>query len=60
VHNAVWIVVFLLAIIIINIFGVLGYAEEEFWVSLLKLTTIIIFIFMGIIFACGGGPTSGQ
>jgi amino acid transporter len=60
VHNAVWIVVFFAAIVIINIFGVLGYAEEEFWVSSLKLVTIVIFIIMGVIFCCGGGPASGQ
>lgn len=60
VHLAVWITVFLAAIIIISVFGVLGYAEEEFWVSLLKLTTIIVFLFMGIIFVCGGGPADGE
>lgn len=32
---AVWITIFLVIIVFINIFGVLGYAEEEFWVSLL-------------------------
>lgn len=56
---AVWIAVFMIAIIIINIFGVLGYAEEEFWVSCLKLITIIVFMIMGVIFVCGGGPANG-
>ncbi|KAK3067854.1 Amino-acid permease inda1 [Teratosphaeriaceae sp. CCFEE 6253] len=60
VNVAVWITIFYLAIIVINVFGVLGYAEEEFWVALLKLTTIIIFLIMGVIFACGGGPARGQ
>lgn len=41
---AVFITVFFLAIIIINIFGVLGYAEEEFWVALVKLVTIVVFM----------------
>ena len=50
----------MLVIIIISIFGVLGYAEEEFVVSILKLITIIIFMIMGVIFACGGGPSNGQ
>ncbi|KAI5364824.1 Putative amino acid permease [Septoria linicola] len=59
VNNAIWITVFWVAIMLISLFGVLGYAEEEFWVSLLKLTTIIVFMFMGVIFACGGGPSSG-
>jgi amino acid transporter len=60
VHLAVWITIFMLAIVVISVFGVLGYAEEEFWVSLLKLTTIIVFLFMGVIFVCGGGPSNGE
>ncbi|KAK6443663.1 Amino-acid permease inda1 [Oleoguttula sp. CCFEE 5521] len=58
-NNAVWITIFFLIICVISLFGVLGYAEEEFWVACLKLTTIVIFIFMGIIFAAGGGPSGG-
>ena len=56
VNVAVWISIFFAAVVFINIFGVLGYAEEEFWVSLLKLVTIVVFLFMGIIFVslmCG-------
>ncbi|KAL1639224.1 Amino-acid permease inda1 [Diplodia intermedia] len=56
----VWITVFLVAIIIINIFGVLGYAEEEFWSSLLKLSTIVIFLLIGLICVLGGGPSNGN
>lgn len=55
-----WITIFWVIIIVISIFGVLGYAEEEFWVSLLKLVTVIIFLFMGVVFVCGGGPSSGE
>jgi yeast amino acid transporter len=60
VNSAVYITIFLVAIVVINIFGVLGYAEEEFWVALLKLATIIIFMIMAAVFVCGGGPESGQ
>jgi len=60
VNVAVWITLFLIVILIINVFGVLGYAEEEFWVSLLKLATIIIFMLMGLVFVCGGGPSDGM
>ena len=59
VNVAIWITVFLLAVILINVFGVLGYAEEEFWVSILKLSTIIVFLIMSLIFVCGGGPSNG-
>ncbi|KAF8460931.1 amino acid permease/ SLC12A domain-containing protein [Kalaharituber pfeilii] len=57
---AVWITVFFFAILIINIFGVLGYGEEEFWSSVLKLFTIVMFMFIGLVLVCGGGPASGE
>ncbi|BGP02480.1 Amino-acid permease inda1 [Rhodotorula toruloides] len=52
---AVWITVFYVAIIILNVFGTLGYAEEEFWASLLKLGVVVVFIIIGIVLNCGGG-----
>lgn len=56
---AVWITVFWLFICFINIWGTLGYAEEEFWSSLLKLSATVIFMIIALIFVCGGGPSSG-
>ncbi|PTU24119.1 hypothetical protein P175DRAFT_020638 [Aspergillus ochraceoroseus IBT 24754] len=52
----VWITVFLVAIIVINIFGSLGYAEEEFWSSMLKLGAIVVFMIIALVLVCGGGP----
>ncbi|KAL2827420.1 amino acid permease/ SLC12A domain-containing protein [Aspergillus cavernicola] len=57
---AVWVTVFLVAIIVINIFGALGYAEEEFWSSILKLSAIIIFMIIALVLVCGGGPSGGK
>ncbi|KAM0334986.1 hypothetical protein ACHAQA_000020 [Verticillium albo-atrum] len=57
---AVWITVFLVAIIIVNIFGSIGYAEEEFWASLLKLAAICIFMVIALVLVLGGGPSSGR
>lgn len=51
---AVWITIFLVAIIAINVFGVLGYAEEEFWSSILKLGAIVAFMIIGLVL---GKPT---
>ena len=48
-----------LAIVAINVFGTLGYAEEEFWSSCLKLLVVVMFIFISVILNCGGGPASG-
>lgn len=57
---AVWITVFMVAIILVNIFGGLGYAEEEFWSSCLKLGAIIVFMIIALILVCGGGPSDGR
>lgn len=51
--------VFLVAIIFVNIFGTLGYAEEEFWAALLKLSATVIFMIVAIVLVCGGGPSNG-
>lgn len=45
----VWIAVFLGLIIAINIFGALGYAETEFWFSVLKLAAVVSFMIIGVI-----------
>jgi amino acid transporter len=56
VNVGVWITVFFLAVILINVFGVLGYAEEEFWSSLLKLSTVVIFMIVALVCVLGGAP----
>ncbi|KAK7742234.1 Amino-acid permease inda1 [Diatrype stigma] len=60
VSQGVWITVFLVIILIINLFGALGYAEEEFWSSCLKLSATIIFIIISFICVLGGGPEDGK
>jgi amino acid transporter len=56
---AVWISVFWVFIIVINIFGTLGYAEEEFWSSCLKLSATVIFMIVALVLVLGGGPDNG-
>ncbi|KAL6916764.1 hypothetical protein ACHAPO_006879 [Fusarium lateritium] len=56
---AIWVSVFLAVIIIVNIFGTLGYAEEEFWAALLKLSATVIFMIVAVVLVCGGGPSNG-
>ncbi|EOR01732.1 hypothetical protein E3P89_03626 [Wallemia ichthyophaga] len=58
--NAVWISVFFVVVIVINIFGNKAYAEEEFWSAIIKVAVILLFIISGIVFNCGGGPDSGD
>lgn len=57
---AVWISVFLVFIVMINVFGTLGYAEEEFWSSCLKLAATVIFMIIALVCVLGGGPSSGN
>ena len=57
---AVWVTVFLVVIIFINIFGAIGYAEEEFWSSTLKLGAVIVFLIIALILVLGGGPSKGR
>ncbi|KAA8894141.1 amino acid permease-domain-containing protein [Sphaerosporella brunnea] len=53
---AVWVTIFWVLIVIINLFGVKGYGEAEFVFSLVKVIAVIGFIILGIILNCGGGP----
>lgn len=54
---AVWITVFLVLIIIVNVFGVRGYGEVEFVLGLIKVLAVIGFIILGIVINVGGTPT---
>lgn len=55
-----WITIFFVAIVAINVFGTLGYAEEEFWSSCLKLFVVVLFIFIALACNVGGGPKNGD
>lgn len=54
-----WITIFFVAILVVNIFGTLGYAEEEFWASSLKLIATVVFIIIAFVMVLGGGPDRG-
>ncbi|KAF4540694.1 Amino acid permease [Lasiodiplodia theobromae] len=73
INPGVWCAVFLVALIIINVFGVRGYGEGmltlfcpvtaanssavEFILAIVKILACIGFIILGIIIDCGGVPT---
>lgn len=46
--------IFWVALISVNLLGVRYYGELEYWLSLLKVITIIIFIILGIVVNAGG------
>jgi amino acid transporter len=57
---AVFITVFWVFIIFVNVFGTLGYAEEEFWSACIKLSATVIFMIIALVLVLGGGPKSGK
>lgn len=60
VNSAAWVTIFLVAIIIINFFGVRGYGEVEFVLSIIKVVAVIGFCILGIIINTGGVPGSDR
>ncbi|KAI4753142.1 amino acid permease [Aureobasidium sp. EXF-12344] len=46
--------IFWFALIAANIITVAAYGELEYWLSLLKVVTIIIFMILGVVVNCGG------
>ncbi|KAL3417263.1 General amino-acid permease GAP1 [Phlyctema vagabunda] len=57
--HAIFVTVFLILIISINLFGVKGYGEAEFFFSIVKVIAVIAYIILGIILNCGGAPDGG-
>ena len=52
---AVWVAIFWVAIVSINFFGVRGYGEAEFVMSMIKVIAVVGFIICGIAIICGAG-----
>ncbi|KAL7667344.1 Amino acid permease/ SLC12A domain-containing protein [[Candida] zeylanoides] len=55
VNPAVWVAVFYVVIFSINLFGVKGYGEVEFVLSIIKVLAVIGFIILSICIICGVG-----
>lgn len=56
INPVAWVAIFYIFIFIINLFGVKGYGEAEFYLAIVKIIAIIGFIILGIVLVCGGGP----
>jgi AAT family amino acid transporter len=59
--SVTWSLIFLVILFLLNIFSVKAFGEAEFWLSLIKVLTIIIFIIVGVLTIAGilGGKTYG-
>jgi yeast amino acid transporter len=56
-HGAIFITIFYIAILFINLVGVKGYGEVEFVLSIFKILAVIGFIILGIVIDLGGSPS---
>jgi amino acid transporter len=56
VPNAVWITIFLLVILFLNIVAVGVFGEAEFWFASIKFITIMGLIILGFVIMLGGSP----
>lgn len=54
VNPGVWITVFLVAIIVINVAGIKYFGEFEFWLSSVKVVVILGIIILSLVIALGG------
>ncbi|CAJ2513348.1 Uu.00g014670.m01.CDS01 [Anthostomella pinea] len=59
IDKAIFVTIFLLAVVVINLFGVKGYGEAEFIFAIVKVTAVIGFILLGIVLNIGGVPDGG-
>lgn len=57
INPASWVAIFYVFIYGINLFGVKGYGEAEYYLTILKIIAIVGFIILGVVLVCGGGPT---
>ncbi|KAL1839508.1 hypothetical protein VTJ49DRAFT_1446 [Mycothermus thermophilus] len=57
--RSIFVTLFLLVIVAINLAGVKGYGEAEFIFAILKVTAVVGFILLGIVINIGGTPTGG-
>ncbi|EAZ63582.2 Proline specific permease [Scheffersomyces stipitis CBS 6054] len=57
VNIAVWITIFLVLIILLNIISVRFFGEAEFWFASIKLITLTGLIILGVVLFFGGGPS---
>lgn len=60
INIGVWITVFLIVLSCIQIFGVRGYGEVEFILSIIKILACCGFIILGIVINCGGTWRTAQ
>ncbi|MCQ9844243.1 gamma-aminobutyrate permease, partial [Staphylococcus aureus] len=49
----VWSIIFLIILFLLNAFTVKAFGEAEYWLSFIKVATIIIFLIVGVLVIFG-------
>ncbi|KAH3685066.1 hypothetical protein WICPIJ_003943 [Wickerhamomyces pijperi] len=57
INIAVWIVIMLVIVVVLNFSAVKYYGETEFWFASLKIILIVGLIILGVVIFFGGGPS---
>lgn len=57
INSDAWVAIFYTAIFLANMLDVKSFGETEFVLSMIKILAIIGFTILGIVLACGGGPS---
>ncbi|OCF73198.1 AAT family amino acid transporter [Kwoniella mangroviensis CBS 8886] len=57
INNALWISIFLIVAVGINMLGAGAYGETEFWLATIKIIMITGLIILGVVISAGGGPS---
>ena len=60
IHISVWVASFLALLCLIQVFGVRGYGEVEFVLSMVKICAVVGFIIFGIVVNVGGVPSDDR
>ncbi|HBO22740.1 MULTISPECIES: amino acid permease [unclassified Providencia] len=58
----IWSAIFLAVIFLLNFISVKGFGEAEYWFSLIKVVTVVVFITVGVLMIIGimnGAPNAG-
>lgn len=59
INSDVWVVVFFVFILVLNMLDVKYYAESEVILSMVKVVAVLGFFILGVVLICGGGPHGG-
>lgn len=59
INSDAWVAIFYVMIGLANMLDVKSFGETEFVLSMVKILAIVGFTILGIVLACGGGPSGG-